>query len=768
MFLSLVAILAPISVRTYSQNFKNATYGYESCNGCEVEIEHEKPTEAIINFFESNSAQKDAIRLNKINASEKIVIDGSINEEVWSRINPLPLTMFSPTYLGTPTEKSEIRIVYDEKYIYASAQFYDDEPQKIRNNSYYRDRYDWDDYFGLIIVPNKNKTESGLQFLVMPSGNREDTEIFNDANTLNYDWNSYWDAAATITDQGWFAELRIPFSELGLPNNQDSLEIGIITWRFISRKNERDIFPSLSPDRNINTPSRAQFLTLEDIKVDKPVYFTPYVLGGAGRASRLAPSGNTYEYSKTSKTDLGADLKYKVTSNLTLDLTINTDFAQAEADDQQINLTRYSLFYPEKRQFFQERSGIFSFNTANERVFHSRRIGLYQGEIVPIIAGARLTGTVGDWDLGLLNMQTARKSSLDLPSENFGIIRAKKQVFNATSYIGGIVASKLSRNAYNVVTGLDGVLNVFGDEYVIFKATESFDNNVPVDGKNAFDSGLCELQWERRNLQGWSYNGSFTRMGKDYQPEMGFTTKQNYTEFSGLLHHNNFPGKDSPFQRTMFFHLEGSVTLRNTDSSVESANVSFEPGVWFKSGTYLRAGIGYSIEDLDSLLELSPSVNIPLGRYFFYRGYVYFYSPSGNLFRSGIYLATGNFYDGWLTELGLTPTWNISPHLSLNGTYSLNLIRFNDRMQSLNAHIVRLKIVSALNIHFSLDSFIQYNSLANLFTANFRLRYNFREGNDLWIVYNHGVNTDRFNHSPPLLSVNHQEFLIKYTHTLNL
>lgn len=700
-------------------------------------------------------------------ASEEISIDGNLDEDVWAKIEPLNLTMFSPTYSGSLTEKSEIKIFYDDNFIYTSARFKDSLPTGIRNNSFYRDRYNEDDYFALLIVPHKYKTESGLQFIVMPSGNKEDAEISNDGYTENVNWNSYWEAAATINDEGWFAEMKIPFSELGLEQSEE-VEIGIITWRLISRKNERQVFPDISPDKYVNTTSRAKFFKLENIHVGKPVYVTPYLLGGIGRESTLSESYAKYHYKNIRSNEIGLDVKYKVRSNLNLDLTFNTDFAQAEADDQQINLTRYNLFFPEKRQFFQERSGLFSFNTANERVFHSRRIGISNGEIVPILGGVRLVGSAGSWDVALLDMQTAEKNSLNLPSENFGVMRLRKQVLNKKSYIGGIVASRISNNAYNVVTGLDGVINVFDDEHLIFNLANSFDDEVKFSGKNPFDYGLIEVQWERRNLNQWSYYGSFTRMGKFYKPEMGFTTKQNYTEFSGLLHHNAFPGNNSPFQRTMFFHLEGSVTLRNTDQSILSSELKFAPAVWWKSSAYFRIGITHYYEDVDTELNFGNDVNVPIGQYHFLDAYAYYAMPAGDLLKARLLVQTGSFFDGWLSRVLFYPSWTVSPHLSLIGSYSLDVVNFNSRKQKLTAHVAQLKIEAALNIHLTLDTFIQYNSLVNILTSNVRFRYNFNEGSDLWLVYNHGINTDRYSYIPNLLLVNNQSILLKYTYTLDV
>ena len=197
-------------------------------------------------------------------------------------------------------------------------------------------------------------------------------------------------------------------------------------------------------DGNIK-PSQAQDVIITGADSKKPVYFTPYVLGGFTRLNELGSDSLDYFYDDEVKAEVGFDLKYNITSNLTLDVTLNTDFAQVEADDQQLNLTRFSLSFPEKRQFFQQRSGLFDFNFGNTRVFYSRRIGLdSSGNQVRILGGARLTGKINDLDIGFINLQTGQSDEID--SENFNVLRVKKNVLNTSSYVGGIFTSRLGVN----------------------------------------------------------------------------------------------------------------------------------------------------------------------------------------------------------------------------------------------------------------------------------------------------------------------------------
>ncbi len=218
-------------------------------------------------------------------------------------------------------------------------------------------------------------------------------------SAINESWNTFWDAATTRTDEGWFAEMRIPFSSLGFQDRDGVVEMGMALGRWMPSKAEIHVFPAIPPswDMGYAKPSQYARVRLENAGSGRPLYITPFVAGGASRLSTLNDAEDAYEIEDDLTGDVGLDLKYSVTNNLTLDITVNTDFAQAEADDQQVNLSRLPLFFPEKRQFFQERAGIFEFRTIGRfgRIFYSRRIGLHEGQNVPLIGGGRLVGRVG-------------------------------------------------------------------------------------------------------------------------------------------------------------------------------------------------------------------------------------------------------------------------------------------------------------------------------------------------------------------------------------
>ena len=246
-----------------------------------------------------------------------------------------------------------------------------------------------------------------------------------------------------------------------------------------------DVFPAIPPNWGPSSayrPSKAQEVVFEGLKSKKPFYIAPYAIGGYQMDNILNDAGTAYTLKKNPKLNAGLDVKYGLTNNLTLDLTFNTDFAQVEADNEQINLTRFSLFFPEKRTFFQERSSVFAFDfEEGSSLFYSRRIGLYEGEQVPIFGGARVTGMIGKWDMGFMDMQTQpinqrAGASNPLSSENFGILRLRRQVINENSYVGGIVTSRVGRDgSYNTAYGMDGIFKIWENDYLNIKVAQVMD-----------------------------------------------------------------------------------------------------------------------------------------------------------------------------------------------------------------------------------------------------------------------------------------------------
>lgn len=696
-----------------------------------------------------------------------IQLDGVVEAAEWNQVESLPLIMFQPTYKGNLTEETEIRIAYDANFLYASGRFYDSEPEKISSHSLYRDAWNNDDTFE-IIIDAFNDNENGLWFWTNPAGMRGELALSGDATDYNGEWNTYWSVRTTRNRQGWFFEMRIPFSSLGFRHQSETVTIGITAFRLIARKNEKQIFPAIAKDKNPDRPSQTQEVILRNINIQRPVYLTPYILGGFDKQAQLL--SNQYQYSKQNLKEIGLDVKYNITNNLTLDVTTNTDFAQAEADDEQINLTRFSLYFPEKRQFFQERAGIFSFNTGAQsatHLFYSRQIGLYESNQVRILGGARLIGRIGDWDIGFINMQTEKFDAL--PSENFGVLRLRKQVLNEYSYAGSMFTSRLGANGnYNYVYGLDANLNLIADEFLSFKWAHSFDKENDRHWAHFRDAASFKVAYQRRCRKGLNYLLAVSRAGSDYTPDIGFVTRQDFTEYYWDAGYTRLSPEKSQFQQVTPFQLTGFVAMRNHDSSVESGQAAYKTNFYWKSGATFRTSLDLNYEDLPAPLKLPENTFVPAGDYYFPGFSAGFEMPWRFKLRVAPSISLGQFYDGRRANFASDASWNISEHLELRAYYSLDHVRFPDRNQEFNSHIIRLKVNYAYDTHFSIRSFVQYNGPEQALIPNVRIRYNVNEGHDLWIVYNEGINTDRHRVTPVLLRTENRTVLVKYTYTYRL
>ncbi|MEA1896838.1 MAG: DUF5916 domain-containing protein [Bacteroidota bacterium] len=738
-----------------------------------------------LGFSSSVIIASEPIQIPKIDGI--IEFDGLPFEEAWEKIKSFPVVGYIPDFGAEPSEKTEIRMCYNDQYLYISGRLYDNNPSRIRNTSKQRDDFGGNSDALGIILDSFNDKENGLVFSTTPSGQRTDYSVYNDANAFggslpfNISWNTFWDVKTVTNEEGWFVELRIPISSLRFQNIDGATTMGMIVWRWIPHKNENVTFPAIDRkygDFAFLKPSKAQEIVFKDIKPKKPIYITPYALGGWEQFNELNDDETRYEEESKPILKFGGDLKYGITPNLTLDLTVNTDFAQVEVDDQQVNLTRYSLFFPEKRQFFQERSSIFSYNLGGPQdIFYSRKIGLHEGKEVQIYGGARLVGRVGAWDLGFLNMQTAAlygsseldssQDSLLLHSENFGVLRMRRQVINENSYVGGIFTSRIGTDgSYNYVYGLDGIFRLFGDDYLDIKWSQSFETGA----KNkvlSMNPTKIRLSWQRRNDKGFGYTLGISHSGADFNPGIGFEFLDNYKGSWNRLQWGWLPGMESKLQsHKVYLGFRGNMW--NESGIVESATI--EPGWTFQTKKFLQGDfkITYKYENVEEDFDLSDEVSIPTGQYKYLSTNISLTSPMTRPFFVNSIIDVGQFYDGSRFSMLLIPTWKVSSSLNFSIDYQYNNIKFTDRSQQFIAHIGRFKMLFMLSTAFTASAFIQYNSAINAVSSNIRLRYNPREGNDLYIVFNEGRNTQLEREVPKLPTISNRNILVKYTYTFGL
>ena len=347
-------------------------------------------------------------------------------------------------------------------------------------------------------------------------------------------------------------------------------------------------------------------------------------------------------------------------------------------------------------------------------------------------------------------MQTAAQdpSSLDeigTPSENFGVLRLRRRVLNSSSFVGGMATSRLSAGgAFNVTSGVDAQLRLTGDEYITLKWLQT------VQGGNAVrdtmpsgrDAGRVMIDWTRRSLQGLSYQNAVVWSGSGYDPGIGFELRHDFTRVQSDWNYQWVPGEDARF-RKIWLGLQSFAWVRNEDDAVDTGQLKGFLTFETKPGTSLTLSSVTTYEDVTEAFQLSDDADVPAGTYRATEGELEFRAPRGWWVRPNVTLTLGQLYDGRHVGIKSNANWPVNQYVELIAGWEWNRIRFHDRGQAFEANLLRLQARGALDTHLSVDTFIQYNSLSDGVSTNARLRYNFREGQDLWLVWNEGLNVRR-------------------------
>ena len=720
-------------------------------------------------FFQGFLFSQDRYVLSKFDT--ELNYDGVCDEPAWDHIEPLPLMVMTPSYGHEPSEKTEIRIAYDDDYFYLGAKCFDSQPDKMKIQLK-RDDWKYECDWIQLMLDTFNDKENTVLFGTSPSGGRTDVAFSNDANSLRYDmntsWNTFWDVKTKVDNIGWQVEMRIPFSSLRFQEVNGETIMGVNVSRYISRKNEWICMPHVEEKHgnwgNMKA-SQCMEVVIKNIKSKKPIYIAPYILGGLEQTNLLSDDETKYDHKNDKDWNAGLDLKYRLTNNLTFDATINQDFAQIEADNQLVNLTRFSLFFPEKRLFFQERKSNFDFKfDYSNRLFYTRNIGINNGNPVGIYGGGRLVGRLGDWDVGFLSMQSAPEE--ELLSENFTVLRLRKQVINANSYVGGMVTNRMDFNgAYNTAYGLDGIFRLFGDDYLKVMWAQTFDNNSSNEALS-LDPTRIYINWERRTQKGISYEVNYSRAGSDYNPGIGYERRTNYSLYEGSLSYGWI--YDDSWLNSQSIGLTGYQYSENVNNTTETAGLVLNWNMLSASGIdgYATADLTYDrpLEDFN----LADNVTIPAGDYTFYTMMVDVSTPRGRTFKVNPGFSAGTFYDGWRTSPSITTNWIIKSRIQLRATYMYDRIVFPSRNQQLNSNIFRLNTQVVFSTKLSASVFVQYNNNIDAVLTNIRIRYNPKEGNDLYLVYDEGYNTDRYRDFLVYPVTSRRTIMIKYTYTFIL
>jgi len=681
-------------------------------------------------------------------AGERVALDGRLSEGLWSAAPPAGDFRQREPLEGEPaTEPTEVRVLYDDDNLYVGIVAYDSEPERVVARILQRDKlmepvgfgtglqFAGDDGVAVLLDPFHDHRNAVI-FATNANG-AELEALLTDEGSLNIDWRGVWEVAAARTAEGWSAEIAIPWRTLRYPDT-DGEPWGINVFRMIRRKNEETLLRSWQREGGgFHRVSRAAHLTgLEGLpRQGLNLEAKPFLLTG-----KRAEVDELGVRTSTGTNEAGLDLKSELRPGLLLDLTLNTDFAQVEVDDEQVNLTRFDLFFPEKREFFLENAGIFEFGVASNpfeppafQMFFSRRIGIVEGEDdeeareVPILGGARLTGRVGAQTLGLLSVFTDASSGL--PRERFSVARVKRDV-GESGYVGAMVVDRRSTDTWNTATGVDAQYTL-GEAWVL----------------DGYVAGMSTGGGAR----GWSYRlayeytgerwGSFLNhlaVSPDAEAEAGFITRTDYrkTDLYGMRRWR----PDALGLRKADVWVGGTyaTTVLGSRTQDWASGVALNPE--WESGETFTLMLNAAETVVDEAFELTDSVEVPVGRYRADHVAWFANTSRGRWISLGSNGMVSRFHGGHLASVGGTLDLAPSPRVALRLGFTRNDVSVPDG--AFTADIASVRVSYSFSTRFTTNALVQYNSLDRQLSTNVRLNFIHRPGSDLFLVFTENRGND--------------------------
>jgi hypothetical protein len=653
-------------------------------------------------------------------------IDGNLDETVWERAPAITgFTQRDPEEGEPATERTEVRIIYTNQALYFGVVCYDSQPEGITATERARDnQLESDDTFEVILDTFHNR-QDGFLFRTNPLGAKFDSTITDEGRRENRNWDERWRVAATTNEVGWIVEIEIPFESLRMTDEEEQ-RWGIDFKRNIRRKNEEAVWSNYSRNFDFRQVSQAGDLVgLRDLTAEHRLRIKPYVTGGASRVFRRGEPETDHLF------DAGLEvLKYQLTPSLTLDFTANPDFAQADVDEQISNLTRFSVFFPEKREFFLENASLFDFGpggfSRDLRLFHSRTIGLSESrEPIDILAGVKLTGQFKGVDLGFINAQT--DDSENISGSNFTVLRVRRKLLSR-SVVGAMVTNRQSslEDDYNRTLGLDANFVFFENLHL-----ESFlaKSETPELEEDDWLARPLRISWE---TDFFSSSAEHTIIGSNFNAEMGFVPRTDVNK--SVLDFEISPRPASEWIRQ--FDFEGNIDyITNREDILETREQGLGFGVEFESGDLVRFGYTRIFEFLEEGFRLRGRIPVPPGAYHSDAYQVFFRTYRGRRISGFFQFQRENdFWSGSRTTLNLNPSIKWSRNLSFDLSFRLDDVDLP--FGKFSSKVSNVEINYNLTNRWLTKTTLQYDSLQSEFGINFRLNWIYRPGDDLFLVYN--------------------------------
>ena len=700
--------------------------------------------------------------IRAIKLRDGIRLDGVLDEPVYQTVSAITgLVQLMPDEGAPATEKTEAWIMFDRANIYVSGRVWDSAPpSEWVANEMRRDgsQLHNNDAFWVVFDTFYDR-RNGVIFFTNALGAVGDFAVTNEGNP-NQDWNPVWDVRTGRFEGGWTVEMEIPFKSLRYRPGPTQVW-GVQLARTIRRKNELALltpvpiaagFPGI-----FRSSDAATMVGLEVPGVSNALDIKPYGIAGLTTDVNASPPTRN-----AGDGDVGLDVKYGITQSLTADLTYNTDFGQVEVDEQQVNLTRFNLFFPEKREFFLEGRGIFDFARGGGRpsrrnsalrppggtssrlsrgsrleptLFYSRRIGLEGEHVVPIVGGGRMTGKAGAFDVGALNMQTADDEISSAQPTNFTVVRVKRDLLRRSS-----VGALFTNRSVSVVG--DGSNQTYGAD-----ATFSFYDNV------SLVAYLARTQTPDLDGEDMSYQGQFTYAGDRYGFQADhLVVEDNFVPEVGFVRRDNFrrtyvSGRFSPRPRSTAairqFRLEGSLDyiLTADTGQVETRETQLGFRTEFENSDQVGVSVADTYELLMEEFEPGPGVTLPVGGYSF-RDVEATYWLGTQRRLSGTFTArVGEYFSGTIRSMGFSRgRLALTPQLSVEPTLSVNWI--DTPQGSFRTDLVVSRVTYTFTPRMFFSGLIQYNSATDTISNNLRLRWEYSPGSELFVVYTEEQSTD--------------------------
>ena len=675
--------------------------------------------------------------------SEAITVDGQLNEAAWaSAAKAEKFIQNEPRPDQPASEDTDVRVLYDKDNLYIGVYAHDREPGKLivsdLNRDFTRDIGDTVE----IVIDTFHDERNGYQFAANPEGAMWDAQMNNEGRETNESWDGVWYVKTRRMDDGWTAEFSIPFKSLKF-RELDAQSWGINFQRNLRRKNEDSYWAPLPRIYQLNRVSLAGTLeNLEGIEPGRNLRFKPYVVGSLGQFA---------DGDKDWTGDAGLDVKYGLTTGLTWDFTLNTDFSQVEADEQQINLSSFSLFFPEKREFFLENSGIFQFGSAPDRMpmggggratglnndfylFFSRRIGLADsGAAIPIYGGTRLTGRAGGFELGFLNMQQKEVGGSLLPNyspgTNFTVARLRKNLLGNSDFGVMMVNKEVVNSArYNRVLGADANLR--------FGQSLSFNSYLAKSFlANGGDGDLAGRVGFGYQGETWDVRGAYTGIQEDFVNEMGFVPRLGVRKFAGHAGWRYRPESLRRVLRQTNPHFQFDY-LMNKDGVLLYRHFDYHIPFNFQDGSFIETGVNPTREQYMKPFAINPRrrISIPVGSYSFNEYFILARSNGSRPISGNLRYAIGPYYTGYKHTYGLGGVFRFNYQLTTSFTYTQHNI--NLPQGHFKTNLLSIRGNYAFSTTMFLNALVQYNNDARQWTSNVRFNLIHRPLSDLFVVYN--------------------------------